>query len=257
MRRASTCVAVLGLAMLALTSAASAAPTVTFKAKAVPIKGFPGTGNIQGAGAAVEAQFTISGNEYGGYSPPLIGVNVSLPTGSKITPAGFPTCPASIIVEKHEPEGCPKGSAAGPVGHATGFVVFGTERVPETVNLHPFYAKGGLDVYVEGNTPASIEITSAGHYTHLNGGGGFGPELISQVPLIETVPGAADGSTSSINIKVGSAIKKGGKTLYYGRMPKSCPKHHLTIKAELIFAGLGGLTEQKVIKTYNAPCPRK
>ncbi len=68
MRRASTCLAVLGLALLALAGTASAAPTVTFKAKAVPIPGFPHTGNIFGAGAAVEAEFHISGTEYGGYS---------------------------------------------------------------------------------------------------------------------------------------------------------------------------------------------
>src|SRR5882724_4585865 len=55
MRRASICVAVLGLALLAIPSAALAVPTVTFKAKAVPIKGFPHTGNILGAGAAIEA----------------------------------------------------------------------------------------------------------------------------------------------------------------------------------------------------------
>ena len=42
MRRASTCLALLGLAVLGLTGVASAAPTVTFKAKAVPIPGLPG-----------------------------------------------------------------------------------------------------------------------------------------------------------------------------------------------------------------------
>ena len=52
MRRASTCLAVLGLAALGLPAAASAAPTVTFKATAIPIPGFPHTGNILGAGAA-------------------------------------------------------------------------------------------------------------------------------------------------------------------------------------------------------------
>src|SRR5690242_17084414 len=75
MRRASICVAVLGLAVLGLTGTASAAPTVTLKAEAIPIKGFPHTGNIYGAGAAVKAVINISGKEYGGFPPPLIGVN--------------------------------------------------------------------------------------------------------------------------------------------------------------------------------------
>ncbi len=258
MRRASTCLAVIGLASLALSGVASAAPTVTFKAASVPIKGFPGTGNKFGAGAAIESEFTIKGTEYGGYPPPLMGVKVSLPTGVKIHTAGFPTCPANFI-EAKEPEKCPKKSSAGPVGHAYGFVVFGTERVPETVSVEGFYAAGGgLDFIVLGHTPASIEIVSKGHYTNLGGGGGFGPEAVVSVPLIQTVPGAADASTEKIVTKLGSAIKKGKKTLYYGTMPTKCPQHHLTIKAELTFAENGNeATPVTVTKTYNAPCPRR
>ena len=56
MRRASTCLAVLGFALLALPGVASAAPTVTLKAKPsdpeVQRGLLPGTGNIYGAGAA-------------------------------------------------------------------------------------------------------------------------------------------------------------------------------------------------------------
>src|ERR1700757_4528201 len=91
MRRASSCLAVLGLAMmaLALPGAASAAPTVTFKAKAVPIAGLAHTGNIFGAGAAFESKFKISGTEYGGFPPPLIHVNVYLPAGVKLHTTGF------------------------------------------------------------------------------------------------------------------------------------------------------------------------
>ncbi len=256
MRRASTCVAVLGLAMLALASAASAAPKVTFKAAAVPIKGFPHTGNILGAGAAIESEFRISGNEYGGFPPPLIGVNVFLPKGVKLHKSGFPSCPQAFI-EAKEPEKCPKKSSAGPVGHAYGFVVFGTERVPETVSIEPFYAPNGLNFVVLGHTPASIEIVSEGKYTNLSGGGGFGPEAIVQVPLVQTVPGAADASVERIVSKLGSAIKKGNKTLYYGTMPTKC-KGHLTVKAELIFAENGNEATPVVVPvTYNAPCPRK
>jgi hypothetical protein len=258
MRRASTCVAVACLAVLAFASVASAAPTVTFKAKAVPIPGFKGTGNIFGAGAAIETQFSIKGNEYGGYPPPLIGVNVFLPQGVKLHTSGFPTCPAQAI-EKKEPEACPGKSSAGPKGKAEGFVVFGTERVPETVSVEGFYAAGGgINFIVLGHTPASIEVVSTGHYTNLAGAGGFGPEAVVAVPLIQTVPGAADASTERITTKLGSAIKKGKKTLYYGTMPTKCPKHHLTVKAELTFAENG--EESKPVKvpvTYNAPCPKK
>jgi len=257
MRRASTCVAVIGVAMLALGGVASAAPTVTFKAEAVPIKGFPHTGNILGAGAAIKSVFTIKGTEYGGYQPPLIGVNVFLPTGVKLHPSGFPTCPEQAI-EAKEPEKCPKKSAAGG-GTAEGFVVFGTERVHETVSVEGFYAAGGgLNFVVLGHDPASIEIVSSGKYTNLGGGGGFGPEAVVAVPLVQTVPGAADASVERINTTLGSAIKKGKKTVYYGTLPKTCPKHHLTIKAELTFAENGNeATPVTVPVEYNAPCPRK
>jgi hypothetical protein len=257
MRRASTCLAVLGLAVLSLASVASAAPTVTFKAEAVPIAGFPHTGNILGAGAAFQTEFTIKGTEYGGYPPPLIGVNVALPTGSKIHSGGFPTCSEQAIVQEHAPEKCPKGSKAGPVGHAYGFVVFGTERVPETVSIEPFFAPGGgLNFYVAGHTPASIEITSTGKFTNLGGAGGYGPEAVVQVPLVETVPDAADASVEKIVSKVGAAIKQGKKTIYYGTVPTKCPKGGFPVKAELTFAALGGLSQQTVTATYKAPCPR-
>ena len=51
-RRVIAAVALLGLTLVVLAGTASAAPTVKFKAAAVPIAGFPHTGNIVGAGAA-------------------------------------------------------------------------------------------------------------------------------------------------------------------------------------------------------------
>ncbi len=259
MRRASTCLAVAGLTALALAlpGAASAAPTVTFRAAAVPIPGFAHTGNIYGAGAAVEAEYHISGNEYGGYPPPLIGVNVFLPAGVKLHQSGFPTCPVSELEPTGKgPKGCPKGSASGPVGEGEGFVAFGKEIVPEKVTVQGFYAPGNqLTFFTFGHSPVLLEIISKGHFTGASGL--YSKEFEAEVPLVETVPGAQDASVTKIKVKSGSAIKKGGKTIYYGTMPTSCPKKYLPIKTELTFAGLGGLTQQVVTKEYKAPCPRK
>src|SRR6202142_4272768 len=133
MRRISAYLAVLlGLAVLGLSATASAAPTVTLKAKAVPIPGFPHTGNILGAGAALQAEYTISGTEYGGHPTPLTGVTFFLPSGVRLHPQGFPTCAESVL-KISGPVGCPRKSKAGPVGRARGVVSFGTERVAETV----------------------------------------------------------------------------------------------------------------------------
>ncbi len=259
MRKASCCVAVLGLAVLALAlpGAASAAPTVTFKASAVPIAGFPHTGNIYGAGAAVESEFHISGTEYGGFPPPLIHVNVYLPAGVKLHTTGFPTCPPSELEPSGKgPKGCPKGSAAGPVGSVQGDVAFGKEVVPETATIESFYAPGGgLTFFTFGHEPVLLEILSKGHF--VGSSGEFSKKFEGTVPLVETVPGAQDASVSFIKVKTGSAYKKGKKVTYYGTMPTSCPKKYLPVKAELTFAGLGGLKEETVTATYKAPCPRK
>jgi hypothetical protein len=266
MRRASTCVALGGaFVALLLPSLASATPTVTFKAEAVPIPGVHNvkTGNILGAGAAFKSVFKIEGNEYGGHTPPLIGVNVQLPKGTKIDTSGFPTCPTATLTVAKEPEKCPSKSKAGPVGSAKGFVVFGGEEVPETVSIESFYASGGgINFFVAGHSPAIIEITSTGKFTSLgNTPGGFGPKFNTSVPLIETVPGANDGSTELINAVIGSAYKKNGKYVFYGRVPKTCPKGGFPVKAELEFANTSVLPNvevgQTVVAEAKAPCPRK
>jgi len=257
MRRAPNCLAVLGLAAiaLALPSFAVATPVVTFKAKAVPIAGFPHTGNLKGAGAAVQAEYTISGTEYGGYPAPVTGINFYLPKGVVLHPAGFPTCPLSTLEPTGQgPKACPKGSRAGPVGVVHGQVAFGTKIVPETASLESFYAPGGgLEFFTYGHEPTILEIISKAHY--INAGGLYSHTLISEVPLVETVPGAQDASITSISVKVGSAIKSHGKTIYYGKLPYKCPKGGFPVKTEVKFAALGGLAATTVTKTYKTPCP--
>jgi hypothetical protein len=250
MRRVSTCLAVLGLAVLGLSASASAAPTITLKAKAVPIPGFPHTGNILGAGAALQAEYTISGTEYGGFPPPLIGVKFYGPASAKLHPQGFGTCAPSAI-ETTGPSACSKASKAGPTGSANGVVSFGTERVAETVSIQPFFAPGGnLEFFADGTSPVSIEILSKGKV--VNSSPPFGPTVEAEVPLVESVPGALDASVKSINVQVGAAYKKGKKTVYYATIPKTCPKGGFPIKAELSF-----VNEPIVTVTTKSPCPKK
>jgi hypothetical protein len=258
MRRASACLAVLGFAVLALPGVASALPTVTFKARAVPISGFPGTGNILGAGTAVQAEYKITGTEYQGSPPPIIGVNVSLPSGSKLHTSGFPTCTKPTL-EQFGPVKCPKGSAAGPIGKAEGFVTIGGERVEEAIEISSFYAPGGgLEFFAAGHTPVSLEILSSGHYIHLGGGAGYGPELLTEVPLVASLPGAPYASVKSISIKAGSAHTSHGKTIYYGRLPTKCPKGGFRLKTEVVFAENGEMSKpESVPATDKAPCPKK
>lgn len=277
MRRASACLALLGAAVLGIPAAASAAPTVTFKAKVVPVpknlskKGgptWPGTGNILGKPAAVEAQFTIKGNEYPsasegftegtelGVGPaPVRRVTVYLPKGTKINTAGFKTCPISKFENHLEPP-CPKGSEASPPGEANGKVFFGKTAVAEKVLVQAYFAPSkGLTFWIEGKTPASIEKYATGGISSASGP--FSRKLTSNVPLIETTSGAPDAMAEQIKVTVGAIMQKGKKLMSYGTVPTTCPKGGFPVKAELWFGGGEESSWQKVTKTSTTPCPKK
>jgi hypothetical protein len=247
------------LAPLALAAPASALPSITIKAQIVPIPGFKHTGNILGAGAGVKAQVKISGTEYGGFPPPLIGVNAFLPTGTRLHSQGFKTCPAKTIFEEKAPENCPKGSLAGPVGRVLGVVAFGKTRVPEEAQLFTFFAPGGgLEFFTFGHSPTTLEVPSSGHYVHLGGSGGFGPEFIAAVPLVETVPGAPYASVEEIDFRIGAAYRKNGKPVYYGTVPKTCPKGGFRVRSVMTFAENGEIGKpESVTVNFRVACPPK
>jgi hypothetical protein len=244
-------------ALALLAPAANALPTVQVLGRAVPIPGFPHTGNIFGAGAAVQAKVSISGTEYGGFPPPLIGINAYLPAGVHLNSKAFPTCPLAVIVERKEPRLCPKGSAAGPVGHVFGVVAFGTELVKEEGKIYSFYVpNGGLAFLTVGLSPVVLEISTLAHLLHPGGAAGYGPEFTGQIPIVETVPGAQDASVQSIEITLGTAIRRHGKPVYYGTVPRTCPHGGFKVKAEFIFATGGDPAQPETVTVpFTAPCP--
>ena len=282
MRRASTCLALLGLAVLGLPAVASATPTVAFKEVAIPIPGFPHTGNILGAGTAGRFEFNIKGTEYDeGHPPPLIGINVFFPVGTKLRSQGFATCSPTALKEVGEPAigtaACPKSSLLTfpvskpqPIGenaaheilanesYGLGVVKIGNGPPPEEkARVQGFFAPGGgLEFFTKGVTPTLLEFISPGKVTN-SSIPGFGPANFTTIPLIETLPGAADASTEKIVVYAGAAKKTGKKASYYATVPTKC-KGGLPVKAEVIFAENGNAaTPEKVIANYTAPCPRK
>jgi hypothetical protein len=223
---------------------------VTFKVKAIPIAGFPGTGNILGAGSAVEVQATISGTEYEGFPSPLTALNLYAPAGIGLSSAGFPVC-TDTTLEAVGPVGCPKRSTAGPQGVGLGVVAFGGELVPEHVTVQEFFApENGLNFYVEGRTPASFQILEKAHW--ISAAPPFGKEVLVEVPLVQTVPDGPDASILSFTVKVGAAYRKGKKVVSYITQPKKCPKGGFPVKMEMKF-----LSGEMVTVAYTVPCPRR
>jgi hypothetical protein len=287
MRSASTRLALLGLAAMALSlpATAGAAPTVAIKVKVLPIlknlsnpKGgfWPHTGNFLGAPAALETRFTIKGTEYGGFPAPIRKVAVYLPKGVKINTKGFPTCSLAVLQAK-EPEKCPSSSLASPAGHAPqdaptqcpppaplaggageacGVVSLGGTRVHEGVKIQSYFAPGGgLNFYVEGVTPTLIEIPFGG--TFQGASGLFGSKFVTEVPLIETLPGAPAAVAETTSVTIGAAIKKGKKLISLGTIPKKCPKGGFPGRGEIWFGAGEASTWEKVTIQTKVPCPKK
>jgi hypothetical protein len=247
------------MAALSLPAAAAAAPTVTVTAKIVPIpvepssprsRTYPHTGNLLGAGAALEALLTINGTEYGGFPSPITNVVIELPAGVKLHPQGFATCPLAVL-ESHEVQKCPKKSWAGPPGEVQGEVRFGAgEPVREKASIRAFFAPGGkIAFFTEGTTPVAIEVLATGSFS--TAPAPFGPKLTVPVPLVATVPGAPYASVFSIKGKVGAAYMKGKKLIPYGTVPKKCPKGGFKGKVEVTF-----LSGETVTASPTVPCPK-
>jgi hypothetical protein len=258
MRKASILGAALGVGALSLsglTAAASAAPTVSARAAIVPIPKnlrtghgatWPGTGNILGAGAALEIEGKISGTEYGGFPSPVKQIKVFLPKGTKVNESGFARCSETILHAKGA-SGCPAKSFASAPGEANGVVSFGGERVHERVSVQAFFNQGGGLIFsIVGTTPVSLEEFATATYSNTpNGVVGT-----AEIPLIETVPGALAASDEQFKIKLGAAYKSHGKLHSFGTVPKTC-HGRLTGKYEVTF-----YSGETVPGSVSVPCPK-
>ena len=255
LRKASTCLTVFALVFC---TGVSAAPDVNFKATFVPVPGFPRTGNFSGTGAAIQLEYQISGTEYGGSPPPLVAMSLYLPEGTTLHTAGFSTCTRKTL-EQAGPPGCSSSAAAGPVGSASGIVSFGAERVAEAATVQSFTAPGGgILFFVTGRVPASYESLAGGDFVDLGGAGGYGPELVAEIPLISTVPGAPFASLEALTATFGPAYTATEGPVYYITVPTTCPNEAgLQFKSQLVFdeEGASPINPEGVTSTYRSPCP--
>jgi len=244
------CLLVSGAVTLGLAPTARSTPVIdSLKATVVPIPGFPGTGTRLGAAAALKGSVKISGSEYGDAPSPLTRLEITLPAGTRLHPQGFATCSRRTL-EVDGPAGCPKSSSAGLGGWALGTVTFGSERVPERATLQEFFAPGGgLEVYVFGHTPALVEVIGEGHVEPPTPS--RGPQVVGDVPLIETVPEGFDASFQEGAIEFGAARRESGRVVPYLTLPKRCPAEGWPVKLVMAFLDGGQVTA-----TTKLGCPR-
>jgi hypothetical protein len=259
-RRVAFCLVLLALLLLTGAVGAQAMPTsASASAKLVPIPvnpragngpTYPGTGNMLGAGAAIEGEVQIQGDEYGGFPPPLTGFSIYVPHGVRLHQQGFPICPQAIL-ESHEVANCPKGSQLTSVGSVSGVVSFGGDRVRETLTVQGFFAAAGrIAYYAEGTSPALVEVLGSGAF--IPAGGGFASKFSASVPLVATVPEAPYAVVQSVHLRVGAAYRRGSRLVPFLTLPRHCARGGMPDRLELTF-----LTGPPVRVNITMPCPAR
>jgi hypothetical protein len=251
MRKGSSYVVLIVMVVLGLPAVASAATITGVKAGIKPIPGFAETGDILGAGALVEIAGKLEGSELpGGLPLQTRKLVLYFPAGTKINSTGFPTCTAAKL-EISGPEGCSKQSriADGTVGVAD--QIGSGEATREEGALEVFITPGnGVVAYANAAAPISAQIVIPAHWE--TAPAPYGPKLTFEIPLVDSVPGALPVSGTSIHVKAGAAIRKGGKTYYYGRVPAKCPKGGFPGKGEVTLEG-----GQNIVTEVKVPCPTR
>jgi hypothetical protein len=233
---------------------AEAEPTLSLAARAIPVVGFPHTGNIAGAGATLEVALEIGGHGYGGYPPPLTHLNLILPRGTRWNVTGFPTCSGpdgELGPPGPWPARCPRASRSRQSADALFAVAFGHEVVPENASITVLYRSGGgIFFYVFGREPVLFEDLALGRFVRR----GTTEILEVSLPIVETVPDAQSMSTSKLSFFLGSAVVPAADHHDFSlRMPTACPQGHLTFKVEAAFVP----SQQVAMASARAPCPSK
>ena len=238
MRRASTSLAVLALGLLALPAVASAAPTVKFKAEGRADPGLPAHGQHPRRRRRGASRIHRSkGTEYGGFPPPLVGVNFYLPTGTKLHTTGLPDV-REERARTDRPVGLPEGLGSGPdrqrardrlVRQRTcrrdrdARILLRARRRLRVLHRRPLAGVAGNPLDRPLRQPRAAPAASA-------------PSSITEVPLVSTVPGRA--------VRVGQDDQREGRLgVQEARQersttaacPKKCPKGGFPIKTEVIF----------------------
>ncbi len=248
---------------LALPAAAPAAPTVMLSPRAVPIPKnlweptasiWPHTGDMAGAGAELEARFTIAGTEDAGLPAPLRHVAFYLPRGAHVQTRGFAKCQHPALMPRKGPP-CLNGAFASVPGPELDMVNFGGTDARSQWAQGAFFptsgtlgfwtrATGGGPLLGGGYNPGSLTPTT----------GGYSYKVSETLPRRTAVDFSRDISTVSFDLTLGAARMSGGKLVSVLTMPKLCPAGGLPVKAELSFGDGDATSWETVAIASKLPC---
>ncbi|MGO9762652.1 MAG: hypothetical protein ACLP1Q_15455 [Solirubrobacteraceae bacterium] len=254
--RAPIAIALAALAMVlagpsaALGASTRSIPAVTFIPSLALVPEFSAAG--LGQGTMLTATLELGGNEYQGSVAPISELRLQLPAGVGATTAGFATCSAATL-EELGPSACPRGSRAGGDGRALAYVTFGGERAQEEAEVSSYFAPGGgLDVFIDGHSPVSLEMLAEGALV--------GNVLTLSFPLVPSVPGASFASIAALTLPLGTARVEHGASVYSLTMPEECPEGGFVWSAEVFFSHYAFESYERLYgeplrATAETPCP--
>jgi hypothetical protein len=202
MRKASSALGLAIAATLVLPAAALATTSAAITVGLSPNK----------LGAGTKVNFTVtSTNSTGGMPAPSQQAVIHLPGGLKIDTDGFPVCTKATLDSKG-PTGCPKGAQVGG-GSSVLVAQLGPQTITENATVQAFVGgKGKLELYANGQTPISQQLTLEG--TLGPDSAPYGQQLVVLIPPIPTVPGGPNASIQTFSTSIGAsrkATKKKGK----------------------------------------------
>lgn len=214
-----------------------------------------------GAGTTIEFGVHISSPD-GGVPPPLTALDLRYPAniGLITSGLGLETCEA-VALEAHGAAGCPPNSL---MGYGTALVempVAGSlleEYADITTWMAPIH-NGHLQLlfYAEGYSPVSSELTLTSAV--LEASGRYGGRLYTNIPEIQTLPGAPPASLIEMRSTIGPKHityyeRNHGKTIAYTpiglRLPRTCPRGGFPFAATFKF-----LDGTHAHATTSVPCP--
>ncbi len=254
-RSALTALALSGACALAPPAARAASERASLHASFTP--------DTLGTPTTVSFAFSLSTTE-GTAPPPLTAMDLQMPAGIGYarTTLGLALCDPAALLAKG-PAGCPANSRLG-YGSARVEVPFGTgagREIPEVQAVAGPSTTGNMVVlfYASGLYPISAQLTFAGEV--LPDSGRFGSQLLTNVPLVTSVPGGPDVSIVHVQATLGPS-----HLTYYrhshGRLvpftprgvavPERCPHGGFPFAAQFSFQDASHTSAATVV-----PCPRR